>query len=329
MNGKPVHYIPAKSVLNLDSGFAHKLLCSGPTFSLGSACAYSCTFCYVPDLMRKNPHWQAISKQYEQAEFADVVIRRQGGLEVLKNQLLGAKGKPRFMGDDQAGRVVYASPLVDVAANLELVEETVAACRMILDWTRWDIRLLSKSHLLPKVAQALGKTHPAEALKRIIYGVSTGTASSELARAFEVGTALVAKRLESLHWLQDNGHRTFGMLCPTLPLPGGDYEAEARRLYLAIRAPYCEHVWAEVINVRGDSMTRTVAALRQGGFADHASELERVSQDAAAWEAYARQTFIGHVLAGYRPGQLRFLQYVTKATRPWWADREEEGAVLL
>jgi hypothetical protein len=48
MNGKPVYSVPAKAVINLDSGFKHKLLCDGPTFSTGSACAYSCAFCYVP-----------------------------------------------------------------------------------------------------------------------------------------------------------------------------------------------------------------------------------------------------------------------------------------
>ncbi len=31
MGGKPVYQVPAKSVLNLDSGFKHKLLCDGPT----------------------------------------------------------------------------------------------------------------------------------------------------------------------------------------------------------------------------------------------------------------------------------------------------------
>ena len=53
MNGKRVFTVPAKSVLNLESGFAHKLLCDGPTFSAGSACVYKCVYCYVPAIMRK------------------------------------------------------------------------------------------------------------------------------------------------------------------------------------------------------------------------------------------------------------------------------------
>jgi DNA repair photolyase len=335
MNGKPVHEVPAKSVLNLESGFVHKLLCDGPTFTMGSACAYSCTFCYVEDLMRKNPHWQQVIKSQPGAHFEDVVIRRRGGVEALRKQLTFADGTPRFLADDQAGRVIYASPLVDVAANLELVRETVEACAAILELTRWDIRLLSKSTFLPRVAELL-EAHPLNTQlstlnprRRVIYGVSTGTLDDGIALAFERGTPKVSKRLESLHKLQDAGCRTFGMLCPSLPLPDGDYAGMARAMFDAVRADRCEHTWGEVINVRGDSMTRTVAALHEAGYASHARELEHTATDKAAWEQYARATFEGHVAAGYAPGQLRFLQYVTAASKPWWKEREPIGAILL
>src|SRR5262245_16173506 len=118
MNGKPVINVPARTVLNMDSGFKHKLLCDGPTLSLGSACAYSCTFCYVPDLMRKSPHLQGVDAPHHQ-----VVIRRENPLELLKAQLLDAKGRPKYK-DPADRRVVYSSPLVDVAANLTLAKET-------------------------------------------------------------------------------------------------------------------------------------------------------------------------------------------------------------
>ena len=97
----------------------------------------------------------------------------------------------------------------------------------------------------------------------MIYGVSTGTLDDNLARSFEQGTPLPSKRVASLHWLQNNGYRTFGMICPSLPQH--EYDGFAREIRDAICAEKCEHVWAEVINVRGDSMTRTIAALRAGG----------------------------------------------------------------
>ena len=83
MNGKPVIEVEAKSIVNFASNFSHKLLCDGLTFSSGSACAYSCAFCYVPDLMRKNPHRIANPEDHEKH-----VIRRLRPVEVFRGQLL-------------------------------------------------------------------------------------------------------------------------------------------------------------------------------------------------------------------------------------------------
>ena len=327
MNGKPVFSVPAKSVLNLDSGFKHKLLCDGPTFSAGSACAYSCEYCYVEDLMRKNPHWQAVQAQQSGTAFADVVIRRTGAVEALHRQLTFADGRPRF-DDPNDQRVIYASPLVDVAANMELVRETVEACKVILALTHWHIRLLSKSNLLPKVAEAL-----ANCRDRVIYGVSAGTLDDGLARAFERGTPLVSKRIECLHWLQDRGYRAFGMICPSLPQE--DYGAFARGMATAIRSERCESIWTEVINLRGDSFTRTIQALTLAGYVDEAVRVTKVCEDKEVWEDYARATFEAH--ASELRGQigpdgkpkLRFLQYVTARAKPWWKAREADGAICL
>jgi DNA repair photolyase len=314
MNGKPVYAVPAKSVLNMKSGFKHKLLCDGPTFTAGSACAYSCSFCYVSDLMKKSPHLAGVSERHE-----DIVIRRENAIEALRQQLT-VRGKPRFP-DPNDNRVCYASPLVDVAANVTLRDETIDAVRVIMELTHWHVRLLSKSNLLPSIAQALH-----EHRDRIIYGVSTGTLDDNLAKGFEIGTALVSKRIASLHWLQDNGYRTFGMICPSLPQ--ADYASWARGMYEALRADRCEHVWAEIMNVRGESMTRTVDALRGAGYDDDAERLRIVSTDADAWERYSCETFLAHAPL-YRPGQLRFLQYVTAKTKGWWEEEVNNGAILL
>lgn len=95
MNGKPVYAVPAKSVLNMKSGFRHKLLCDGPTFTAGSACSLSCTYCYVPELMRKSPHVAGVPDNHE-----DIVLRREGAIEALFNQLTvavkGGQRGPRY-----------------------------------------------------------------------------------------------------------------------------------------------------------------------------------------------------------------------------------------
>lgn len=333
MNGKPVHNVPAKSVINFTSAFSHKLLCDGLTFSTGSACAYSCSFCYVEDLMRKNPHWQGIAAKNPNARFEDYVIRRQGAIEAMRSQLVGRHNAPKF-NQPEDRRVIFSSPLVDVAANMDLVKETIEACKVILNLTNWQIRLLSKSNLLPKVAEGLDAHGFGEAAQaRIIYGVSTGTLDDGLARAIEIGTPLVSKRIASLHWLQDNGFRTYGMICPSLPQE--DYRRFARDMMEAIRAHKCEHVWGEVINARGASFTRTHQALVDAGFTCEAESFAAVSHDPATWEKYARATFEAEAfeLSGQTGPdglpKLRFLQYVTKDSRPWWLHEVANGAILL
>lgn len=318
MHGKPVYTVPARTVINLKSHFGEKLLCDGPTFSTGSACVYSCAFCYVDSLMHKNPHTKEIRK--EGKNFEDVVIRRDGAIDAVKKQLLDKNGLPRYK-DSSDTRVIYASPLVDVAGNMELVRETVEVCKLILEHTNWQIRLLSKSNLLFKLAQMIDDDYR----DRMIYGVSTGTLDDKLAKAFEKGTALVSKRLESLHKLQDEGYRTYGMICPSLPQD--DYDEFAKEMAQAIRVDRCEHVWAEVINLRGKSFERTIEALNAGGLKREAEQLEEVRRG-DLWEDYARETFLAHQ-KHIDASKLRFMQYPKRDTIDWWKQHEDAGAILL
>jgi len=236
-------------------------------------------------------------------------------------QLVDGKGKSKY-NDLTDTRVIFASPLVDVAATMEHVRVTVDICNHILEHTHWQIRLLSKSSLLRQVAERI----PEKYKGRVIYGLSTGTIDSKLAASFEMGTALVSKRLETVRWLQDHGYRTYAMVCPILPQT--DYNAFAQEMIGAIDVAKCEHVWAEPINVRGPSLTRTAAALRVAGYEQQAALLERVSNDKAAWELYAQATFTA--LAKVVPhDKLRFLQYVSGSNKAWWEARKEQGAVML
>lgn len=319
MNGKPVFEIDVKSVINLRSKFREKLLCDGPTFSAGTACAYCCSFCFVEAQHARNSPVQTLLKS-QNVSFDEIVIRRRNAAAKVTEILKNAKGEPRFP-DPMDTRVIYASPLVDVAANIELVNETIEICRSILKLTHWHIRLLSKSNLLPKIATALEDYRD-----RLIFGVSTGTLDNKLAAAFEQNTALVSKRIESLHWLQDNAFRTFAMVCPSLPQH--DYLNFAKEMAQVLRINKCEHYWAEALNVRGKSMTRTVAALIAGGFKTEACMLQEVSKDAKVWENYSRETFLAHTQ--FIPAEkLRFLQYVKKEHLAFWQEHAPLGAVLL
>ncbi len=338
MNGKPVFTVPAKTIINFKSKFDKKLLCDGITFTAGSACTYSCAFCYVPDMQRKQQDW--FKAHGVQGDHMDVVIRNKDAVELARKQIESKSWTFR-----QQPYVIYSSPKVDVAGNMELVRETVEICKVILTLTNWHIRLLSKSNLLPVVAKMLHKWNwdgkdinnpnvvteltASDPVHRVIYGVSTGTLDDNLAKAFEQGTPLVSKRIESLHWLQDNGYRTFGMVCPSLPQD--HYDKFAEDMAAALRYDRMEHVWAEVINARGESFTRTWKALTDGGFHNEAEMLRNVSTDPDAkfwWEAYAKATFLAHASV-CPPSKLRFLQYTTKDTDAWWQLQKPKGAVLL
>jgi DNA repair photolyase len=320
-NHKALFAVPARKVISLTSAFEHKKLCGGPTFSLGLSCPFSCTFCYVGTQLARHPALLRIKKETG-LPFEQMVVQKENPLTVLRHELVDRRGIPKFL-DPADTRVIFASPLVDVAANLSAARETVEACRLILENTHWQIRLLSKSALLRTVAEQL-----AEYRGRVVFGLSTGTFDDRLAASFEVHASSPTARLRTLHWLQDHGYRTFGMICPSLPQD--DYDAFARRAAEAVRVDRCEHIWAEILNVRGDSLRRTCAALRQKGFLHEADMLDRVSGPGQndARESYARATFLAHA-AYVPPEKLRFLQYVQKGHAEWWSAQEAHGAVLL
>ena len=340
MNGKPVLWREAKTIVTFDSeAFQEKGLCDGITLNTGDACVYACKFCYVGSQMWKLVHEHVKSHNEKHSTalgFEDFVIRRKQPLEILNKQLFNKEGntKQKYSRKDD-NSVVYSSTLVDVAANMELLRETAEWVTFILDKTFWQIRLLSKGNLLHKlVKDGMVKNEKKDGSdwshhQRLIFGFSTGTLNNDLAKAFEQGTALVSKRIESLHWLQDEGYRTFGMICPSLPQE--NYAHFSKEMCEALRPEKCEHVWAEVINVRGESFQRTYDALLKAGFKEDAERLKSVSDSPQAkqnWEQYARQTFEAHA-KNLPPRKLRFLPDVDRTNASWWSDQRDLGAVLL
>jgi DNA repair photolyase len=317
-NGKPEFEIPAASVINFKSAFAEKGLCTGPTFTAGLACHFSCSYCYVAAQLSRNPAVLRITKETG-LSFDQLSIVKETPLSVLKRQLFDSRGCLRKVANQF--HVIFGSPVVDVAANLETARRTVELCRFILEHTNWHIRLLSKSVLLLEVACELSAFKD-----RLILGFSTGTLNEPLAAATEKGTSRVSARIKALHWLQNNGFRTFGMLCPILPVENvEEYIAAAVQV---LQVDRLEHVWAEVLNARGNSLRRTVEALAKADHLEVAVAVEQIAQDRVMWERSARRTF--DALCGHVPRKkLRFLQYVQPGTLEWWWDHVQNGAILL
>lgn len=331
MAGKPVLYRDAKTVLTLTSEeFQEKGLCDGITLNLGDSCVFSCCYCYAGPAMTKVD--KSVIEGFNTANgfslesgtakrITDLVIRRRHSIALLRSQLLTPEGRARYL-DPTDRRVVYSSTLVDVAANMEMLRETAEAVNLILEHTHWSVRLLSKSPLLARLIQLIPERH----WPRLIFGFSTGTLDDGIARAIEVGTGLVSKRIAALHSLQDQGLRTFAMICPSLPQE--DYVKFSREICDAVRVDRCEHVWAEPLNVRGKSLLTTSAALCAAGYRDEAKRLGEASRDRVSMDHYARQTFEAHT-RHVAPSKLRFLQYVDPAHAEWWMAQRDRGAFLL
>lgn len=275
----------------------------------------------ILSVITKKPTAESASSAVPEINFQDFVIRRRHAIELLRKQLLKPDGTPRF-NDPEDRRVVFGSTLVDVAANMELVKETAEMVMLIMQHTHWRLRLLSKSPLLARLLDMI----PEKYWPRIIFGFSTGTLDDAVAKAIEIGTGLVSKRIKALHELQDRGARTFAMICPSLPQK--DYVEFSRRMCEALRIEKCEHIWAEALNVRGSALPNTIESLRREGLAEQAQMLADAFKDKDTWEAYARATFEAH--ASHVPAaKLRFLQYPTRNSLGWWANQRNRGAFLL
>ena len=207
---KPVYLVRTSPFFD-KSGFVHKKLCDGKTFTSGTACAYSCTYCYVEGQTLRH---KAVGKvlQHSNRPFNKVVIRRAEPVRELalkitrRAGITAANGRhpsrcENLLGEAEAVRlglgkrvaiykgkkfkaqVMFASAFVDVAATKELALETVEICEVLLRLTAFQIRLLSKSPLLYEiVALELAKRHP-EARARMIFGLSAGTLDDAIARA--------------------------------------------------------------------------------------------------------------------------------------------------
>jgi DNA repair photolyase len=112
----------------------------------------------------------------------------------------------------------------------------------ILENTNWDIRLLSKGVLLPRVAKDIQTLLGDRVKYRLIYGVSTGTLDDTVARAIEPDTPKPSHRLKSQRQLQATGCRTFGMVCPSLPMAGPAYEEFSRDIMNELQVHQCASV---------------------------------------------------------------------------------------
>lgn len=289
-------------------GFKKKRL-AAYSVNIGNVCEFGCAYCYVPDMPFQHQSVKNLLHQgYEIGGFSNY---RES------DDLLSAVTKDikKFKPGDTS--TVFFCTTCDPCATLEHVEMTTAAAKVILDNSDLQIRVLSKSANIQMVAKSLSAYKA-----RVAYGLSTGTCCPEVSRAIETNASPILERVNVLHWLQDNGYRTFGMICPVLPSEKG----MAVKLLDQVRPELCEDIWVEAINDKGSSLTNTHDALCLAGLDWHAYAIRKVMENKVAWRNYSAELFLAfrkELKKRNLSKMLHFLQYVSKDDLNFFANHPE------
>lgn len=180
LGGKVCLTIPSMTILNIGSGFNEKDMTTRGSITGGTACPYSCVYCSTPTMMGRSHHTRIL--RLLGIKHADAVIRRLDPVNTLRAQLTHKDGSPRFK-DDHG--VVIISPIVDPLPNIEIFEESLELILLVMELTGWDVRVLTKSWLVRKLAERI----PAKYRRRLIYGVSLGIIDDNIAKVVERGAS--------------------------------------------------------------------------------------------------------------------------------------------
>ncbi|TAE92034.1 MAG: hypothetical protein EAZ81_04050 [Verrucomicrobia bacterium] len=318
MGEKMILSIPTATILNIASGFNDKDLTTRGSITGGTACAFTCVYCSSPTMMSRSMHTRIL--RVLNVKHSEVILRRFEPVKILRMQLSDKKGLPRYKDDNG---VVILSPIVDPLANMELMEESFQMILAIMELTNWDVRILTKSMLIKKLATKI----PDEYRHRIIYGLSIGTLDDRISRVVEKLTSPPRLRMKAYRELQRQGLRTYSMHCPILPQ--SDYSAFAEKLAAEMNWQADELVWGEALNLRGDSVKNTIAALEKAELHDEANLLARVSRSRVMWETQYNRPLFEALASVCPPEKLRYLVYPAPEYRDYWLGLRDRGAVVL
>lgn len=281
--------------------------------NIGNICTFGCTYCYTPSVTSKQKIIRDIIAQGYSLDEISCYRHMNNVLECVVRDL-------KKIHPDDHGTVFFCTTC-DPCATREHTTTSIQAIKLIMDRSNLQVRVLSKSFLITHIAREL-----ADYRNRIVYSLSTGTASPDVSRVIEERASNITERVKALHWLQDNDFRTYGMICPVLPSEMDN----VNQLLDQVRPEHCEAIWIEAANVRGKSIIKTYEKLVASGLEDHAEELKGVIGNKVAWIAYSKKLFLGFQSEMRRRGildKMHFLQYISKDDREFF--ERQPGAICL
>jgi len=110
---------------------------------------------------------------------------------------------------------------------------------------------------------------------RVIVGLSTGMPRDKdyIATRVEPNASSITERFAALKTAYKMGLRTYGMLCPCLPLIA-DSKKSLTSLFDEVLACDVEDIWIENVNPRGKALVNTEDALRRCGLIPEADAIK-------------------------------------------------------
>ncbi|WP_437277941.1 ParB N-terminal domain-containing protein [Sorangium sp. So ce375] len=227
---------------------------------------------------------------------------------VWPNILTNLKSQLDRKGDGWgAGHTLVFSMLTDAFSPVPLKDGTTeAALRMVLERTRFRIRVLTKNAAVgsPKWIRFFER-YPG----RFTVGLSIGSLDDAWARRIEVGTSPPSARLRVLARLQGAGVPTFGMACPIFPdvLEVGALDELIDR----VRPDLVEDFWADPFNNRTNwQVVRNGYAPGTAGYQWFTDVFEHRNID--RWSEYATDLYVRLLARAHDGGwtnKLRYLLY--------------------
>ncbi len=180
-----VREIEAKTILTKSQIYEY-------TLNAYVGCGHDCLYCYAKFMKRFTGHREPWGK------FVDVKINAP---ELLAREVRKKRKKGR----------VWISGVCDAYQPLEAKYKLTRQCLEILAASGWPVTVQTKSPLVLRDIEILKQSEDCE------VGFTITTADEKVRRIFEPGAPPIAKRIEALGILHDEGIKTFVMVAPMLP----------------------------------------------------------------------------------------------------------------
>ncbi len=251
---------PRQDGIKPNPEFAKKGLCNY-SVGVGLSCGHQCTYCSTPSLLRTHEAYKDIQQTAFHRGFA---IIDPDSAERVKSSI------PKHLTADD----IIQLSTIDNAWSPEAREYNLGRkiMKVLLEETPAQVRVLTKSAEVAKDFDLFAKYG-----NRVIVGLSTGIPPDKdhMARMIEPNASPIKDRLEALMAAHKMGLRTFGMLCPCLPVIA-DSRKSLNLLFDEVLACGAEDIWIENVNPRGKALVNTEEALRHYAFTLEADAIKSI-----------------------------------------------------